>query len=283
MNQPAYSSRRFPRSRPGSPGPRRRSVPDLESLEARTLLSQQPIVITAGQTVRSSKPVAPAVTLLTVPGQPGTMVTVTFTLDARLARFKNEMGLFPVDDATGRIGNLRPGSRGYLRAALLEPGRTVIFHNTQPAGTVTTLTLPAGARYGLYLVANGTTARALAAGNRHAPFVYFSIQPANPDRFNHLRGTSGNHYTWEDGYAGGDRDFNDLMWHVTFTGGGQGGAGGGGQGNPPVVTLDQPLVGTFVNHNVTVSGRVTDPEGDAGETFPTKLNTRPHSSDVVNG
>jgi hypothetical protein len=47
------------------------------------------------------------------PGEPIQSSTVEFLLVARKAAFKNELGLFPVDDELGRIGDLRPTDRGY--------------------------------------------------------------------------------------------------------------------------------------------------------------------------
>lgn len=245
------------RSRPSRRDPeqnRRRFA--LESLEPRTLLSQQPLALTATQSIRATG----ATTLITVPGNPGQMVTVTFALDGRFALYRNEMGMFPVSDATGRIGALAPGSPGYIHLALTEPGARVVFRNTDPVGTVFSATLPAGSIYGLYLVANGTTRQALAhCGPR--PHVYTSIQVANPDRFNHLRVVNGSVYFWEDLYGGGDSDFNDLITNVTYKI--NGGGGGGTQNHPPVVTLTTTPPATPRNQNLVIQGRVTDPDNNA--------------------
>jgi hypothetical protein len=57
-------------------------------------------------------PVAPGETTIHVPGHPGQSVTAILTLIARHTALHNEVGLFLVDDTTGRIGRLRPGDRG---------------------------------------------------------------------------------------------------------------------------------------------------------------------------
>ena len=74
----------------------------------------------------------PAETSHLVPGQPGTMTTVSFTLAARNTPFHDEFGLFLVDDPSGRIGKLQPGDRGYAAAALKR--RQVVFTRNQNAG-----------------------------------------------------------------------------------------------------------------------------------------------------
>src|SRR5262249_23755927 len=53
-----------------------------------------------------------------VPGAPGQVVQATFTLTRRRADYRNEVGLFLVDDAAGRVGPLSPGDPGYAAAAL---------------------------------------------------------------------------------------------------------------------------------------------------------------------
>jgi hypothetical protein len=51
------------------------------------------------------------------------------------------------------------------------------------------------------------------------PRAFFSIREANPDNFDHLRGTISNgnlRLAWEDGTFGGDRDFNDAVLYAAF-------------------------------------------------------------------
>src|SRR5262249_35278218 len=62
-----------------------------------------------------------------VPGQAGQTVPATFRWLRRDADFDNELGLFLVDDASGRLGTLSPGDPGYARAALTSASRRVIF------------------------------------------------------------------------------------------------------------------------------------------------------------
>ena len=141
--------------------------------------------------------------------------TLTVTLLSRDAKYKNEFGLFLVDDAAGRIGNVMPGDLGYARAAL---SRTkAVFISNDRAGAKRTVTLPAGGFYGMYLIQNATHSTFLARNpeNRlgRGPLMFFSFAAANPDRIAHVRRTS-TRYAFEDVTFGGDRDFNDLVVEI---------------------------------------------------------------------
>ncbi len=142
--------------------------------------------------------------------------TLTITLVARQATYKNEFGLYFVDDASGRIGTLRPGDSGYARAAI---GRTkAVFTSTDKIGTKRIVNLPAGTFYGLYLVQNATRAEFLARNplNRpgNKPLMFFSFAAANPDGFQHLRQPAEMRFAFEDQTSGGDRDFNDSVVEI---------------------------------------------------------------------
>jgi uncharacterized repeat protein (TIGR01451 family) len=144
--------------------------------------------------------------------QPTAATGLTITLVSRQAKYRNEFGLFIVDDAAGRIGNLLPGDAGYARAAI---SRTkIVFKANTKVGTKANLTLPPGAFFGMYLIQNSTSAKFLRTNpeNRlgRTPLMFFSFAAANPDGFDHVR-RSGTRYAFEDMTRGGDRDFNDLV------------------------------------------------------------------------
>ena len=203
---------------------------------------------------------APSVTdrsALAVPGTTGQTVTATFTASGVSTAYADEFGIFPVDNAAGRIGTLEPSDPGYEAAALTEPGSRVVFAQPPIQGKTTTVNLPGGSFLGLYIVPNGTTAAAKATNPDNQlgqlPFVYFSFASANPDRFEHIHQT-GNQFAFEDLFGGGDRDFNDLVVTVAFS-----------QPpplqtdhNPPVVKLTSPSNGLETRQNPTVTGRATD-------------------------
>jgi uncharacterized repeat protein (TIGR01451 family)/CSLREA domain-containing protein len=145
--------------------------------------------------------------------KPVTATGLTITLVGRQAKYRNEFGLYIVDDASGRIGNLRPGDAGYARAALSRA--KVVFAANTKIGTTRTVQLPEGSFYGLYLIQNANTAQFLARNpsNRLGlkPLMFFSFRAANPDGLEHVRRLSVTRFGFEDLTFGGDRDFNDLI------------------------------------------------------------------------
>lgn len=157
---------------------------------------------------------------LLAPGHPGANIAATFTWEFRDAGYKNELGLFGVDDAEGRIGALKPGDAGYGLAALTSPSRQIVFSRGQTAGAVSTLDLPAGELFGLYLVQDSTTAKFLSGNPANAadrrPRVFFAFPNANPDSVDHVHWLGGNRFAFEDLLGGGDRDFDDLVARVDF-------------------------------------------------------------------
>ena len=145
-----------------------------------------------------------------------TTKTLTITYLSREALLHSELGLYVIDDASGRIGALHPGDPGYAAAALAR--RQVIFTRTQRPGAVRKLTLPPGALFAFYLVQNASSADLLRKnpGNLLSllPQVFFSIDAANPDHVAHIRWRGANRFGFEDWTGGGDRDFNDLVARI---------------------------------------------------------------------
>ncbi len=150
------------------------------------------------------------------PGQKGQTVSTTFSVVSREAAFKNEVGMFVTDDASGRLGSLSPGDSGYANAALSSATRRVLFTGDQGAGATATADLPGGGFVGFYIVVNGTTDQALAQNPPGGPTVFFSFPAANPDNFDHLRWLSATDFAFEDLLGGGDQDFNDVVVRIQF-------------------------------------------------------------------
>jgi cyclophilin family peptidyl-prolyl cis-trans isomerase len=147
-----------------------------------------------------------------VAGQP---VPTRFKYQRASTGFRNEMGFFRVDDATGRIGALSPGNEGYAEAALDPSRRTTVFKRSANPGATRVRNLPGGGFFGLYLVQNGSANQVL---NRNpdniiggGPIAFFSFAAANPDGFDHIRWLSATRFAFEDQTNGGDRDFNDFV------------------------------------------------------------------------
>jgi hypothetical protein len=136
----------------------------------------------------------------------------------------DEFGIFRVDDASGRIGNLMPGDPGYAAAALSTARSTIIFAEGRSPGAVKTVTVGAGEYYGTYLVQRSSSGLWRAQNPWNAvglqPLAFLSVAAANPDaHFEHVHSgwtanSSGNSrltMRWENRAGGGDKDFNDCV------------------------------------------------------------------------
>ena len=194
-----------------------------------------------------------------VAGTPGTNSDVVFTLNARDSG-KYETGVFLVDDASGRIGTLRPGDAGYADAALASARATTLFTSRSLLGDQTHVSLAAGQLYGTYLIVTpkriGTPGQALAGPAPYGSAVFFSFEGANPEAYDqmHTQAVSGNFQLgWESTAHGGDASFNDLV----FTAYGLASlATGNGQGS-----FSYAAQAADVDGDVLTYGLVTGPAG----------------------
>jgi hypothetical protein len=158
-----------------------------------------------------------------VQGSLGQSVKVRFDWVSREAMYDNELGLYAVDDASGRVAGLAPGDAGYAAAALATGRVQTLFTSGQGGGARTELALTAGRLYVFYLIQNSTREAFLARNPDNAlgcgPLAFFSLPEANPDAVDHLRASidSAGALTlaWEDLTGGGDRDFNDAIVRTT--------------------------------------------------------------------
>jgi parallel beta-helix repeat protein len=157
----------------------------------------------------------------TVPGTPNEVVLVRFQLLARQASFHNEVGMFIVDDAQGRIAGLLPSHPQYLRRAVQLGRWRVIFRRGQRMDSTLDIPLNGGARLMFYLVPNDGLRTVLRRNPRNrlsgTPVVLFADGRWNPDRMNHLRTSplpNGVVLRWEDEFRVGDHDFNDAIVSV---------------------------------------------------------------------
>jgi PKD repeat protein len=156
-----------------------------------------------------------------VPVGNGGEVQALFTWGPRQASYKSEFGIYRVDDAGGRIGKLRPGDAGYAEA-VIKRAQTV-FPSWAEEGDRARLGLQPGGYYGFYLIQNSDSGDFLARNARNSlqgrPLAFFSFDNANPDAFDHMRGSviDGRlQLSWEDTVRGGDKDFDDARISVQF-------------------------------------------------------------------
>ncbi len=149
-----------------------------------------------------------------------TQSSVTFdTKTIGDASYRNYIALYEVEDEQGTLANgLKPGDEGYAEAAI----RSAVLATRFTSQADTNLSVAGGKILAPVVVANGTFDNFLnqnpmnkADGNIHA---YFNYTGANTDKVDHFRLLGDNKFGVEDVYGGGDRDFNDLVFHMKING-----------------------------------------------------------------
>jgi hypothetical protein len=123
-----------------------------------------------------------------------------------------------VDNSAGHIGDLKPGDPGYATAALADARHWVVFRRGAAIGGARTVTMPGGAWFGLYLVPNASSRKALAKAQTNPGargHVLFSFAAANPGERPFTRFLTGNRVAFEDS-LNADRDFNDFIGKLVF-------------------------------------------------------------------
>jgi hypothetical protein len=159
--------------------------------------------------------------VLQIPEGSGAPVEAIVSWGPHEASFRNDVGLYRVDDTAGRINGLLPSDPGYAQAALARA--EILVPRSAPCGTETRLTLEPGGLYAFFLIQNSASQVFLAKNptNNPAchPVAFFSLTTANPDGLDHLRGTvcdGAVRLAWEDLLGGGDQDFNDAVLTIRF-------------------------------------------------------------------
>src|SRR4029079_19759631 len=119
---------------------------------------------TAGTTQLTSLAItyAPSLrNLYVVPGTIGSSQQLTFTFTSAESAFQSEFGYFKVDNLSGAIGALQPGSAGYFAAAMAR--RQPVFARDAVEGATKTVTANGGDILVLYLVQGSTSTNLLAS------------------------------------------------------------------------------------------------------------------------
>ena len=158
-----------------------------------------------------------------VPGAVGVPQLISVTLTDQEAGYRSEVGYFVADDANGDVSGFAPGMAGYSRVAM---SRAVPLCPNQGWPGYQRFITPLGGQFlVMYLVQNSTSPVFMTLNPNNLCFAsmfddvvtFFSVDAANPDggtRHVVANGdpTTGNvQYAWEDGWGGGDRDYNDMV------------------------------------------------------------------------
>jgi len=147
-------------------------------------------------------------------------VDVRFDFVFREAAYNNELLRFAVDDSSGSINGLSPGTPGYLAAAF---GRAVIvFPSGANASTADVMVALTGGDLLAFFIVQGASLEALLSGNPGnepggAPIAFFSLDALSPDGNDHFVGfanASVSQFAFEDQTNGGDQDYDDVVFNV---------------------------------------------------------------------
>ncbi|MCZ8125422.1 MAG: DUF4114 domain-containing protein [Microcystis sp. LE19-114.1B] len=162
--------------------------------------------------------------VLFVPGNPSERVNMVVQWTVREAAFNNEVGFFLVD-ALGGVEGIAPGEEGFAEAALSSSSRQTLFNSGNQAGNWREFTVAGGSRLGFYVIQNDTSANWLENNRQNqgqSGLAFFSLKGANPDNFDHSQSSHLDRgiwrFNWEDLTAGGDQDFNDVVFNIAQAG-----------------------------------------------------------------
>lgn len=152
-----------------------------------------------------------------VMGQSGTVVDVHFSIQesdigSKVYQHKNlhgeiEIGIFKIDDPSGRVDNLRPGDPGYAQAALAQERaitlRSGAIQSTDSNSAFKMLQLDGGQMLGFYLISGGDVKSwrlahrdqhlftKLTSDSHSKSIAYFSFPAANLDGKRHFNVSPG--------------------------------------------------------------------------------------------
>jgi Domain of unknown function (DUF4114)/RTX calcium-binding nonapeptide repeat (4 copies) len=165
----------------------------------------------------TASPIATNAGLLQLSPSLGTS-TLVFNKISHKANNRNELGVFAVDDVTGKVNGVTPGQTGYLAEVLK---RSQVVFSALSGNTVDTaldglssrtINLPASSAFGFYLAVNGSIDE-----NPNPANVLFSF-PSSTNSFQNAQITAQpggiNQIVFEETNGGGDRDFDDLVFQI---------------------------------------------------------------------
>jgi Domain of unknown function (DUF4114)/RTX calcium-binding nonapeptide repeat (4 copies) len=147
----------------------------------------------------------------------GSETVLRFTKISHQANYRNELGVFAVDDNNGTINGVAPSQTNYLTEVLKRS--QVVFSALSDSNTdssldgisTRTVSLPINAKLGFYLAVNSTIDDKPSMANMVFSFPFAS----NGFQNSLVTQTAGvTQIAFEDNIGGGDKDFNDLVVQI---------------------------------------------------------------------
>ena len=166
--------------------------------------------------------VKPGIETFTMPA--GDSVTLKLYFLKEKASYENEFGFFSITQNTPDPSNER---RAFINYAM--KNATVVFHGNGPLNDEPTMQaefqVSGGSKLAFFIVKNDTVEHYLEEAGflyrtyPNYPDVWFSIEDANTDHFDHLKAYySANNdryvFCFEDLLNGGDKDYNDVIFSL---------------------------------------------------------------------
>jgi len=144
---------------------------------------------------------------------------VSFTV-YREAAFNNFVGFYRIDDLSGTVGGVTPGSSGYAQAALNARVSSISLSVGNQGIASSSASLGGNAFYAPFILVDADINQFLEENPNNqggdGPQAYFIFASANPDGVDHIRLLGDNTFGFEDLPGGGDLDFNDLIVTVNI-------------------------------------------------------------------
>jgi Cadherin-like domain/Domain of unknown function (DUF4114) len=142
-----------------------------------------------------------------------TPVTAAFEIK-RDAFYNDRVGFYKIEDALGsiKVGTalIKPGETGYREAIVQGRIAGIDLAGTNGQTVTSNGTFAGGALYAPFLIADSSNTYTDSSN------VYTAYSVGNADKVDHIRLLADNTFGFEDLFAGGDRDFNDIIVSAKF-------------------------------------------------------------------
>jgi Domain of unknown function (DUF4114)/RTX calcium-binding nonapeptide repeat (4 copies) len=187
------------------------------ALNATTVILDATSPNSAGQPLPLLSPITPGAGVFQLSQGLGAATGLRFNKISSQASYRNELGIFTLDDDKGTINGVTPDKSNYLAEVLKRS--QVVFSTLSDSAidksldgpSSRTLNLPANSKFGFYLALNTTSDDTPTASN----VVYSFPAIANGFQNSRVNTVAGlTQIAFEDSPGGGDRDFNDLVFQV---------------------------------------------------------------------
>ncbi len=189
----------------------------VSALNTTTVVLDPGAANSAGQPLSLISTITPGTGIFQLSQGLGTFTGLRFNKISSQTSYRNELGIFTLDDDKGTINGITPDKSNYLTEVLK---RSQVVFSTLSDSTIDksldspfsrTVNLPINSKFGFYLALNTTADDAPSASS-----VVYSF-PTSTGGFQNSQVSQvagATQVAFEDTPGGGDRDFNDLIFQI---------------------------------------------------------------------